>query len=499
VSTPDFSDAISRDRPAHPRLFPDQLRSLVDQNADGLLVVRHDGVIVFANPAAQHLLGRPAKALLGQMFGTPICPGRAAEIDLPLAGGAVRIAEMRVVDTVWDGAPAYIASLRDITEHRSLEEELRRKAHELAEADRRKDEFLAMLAHELRNPLVPILNAVEVLRLAGVSDPLVDRQRLVIARQVRHMKRLLDDLLDVARITRGRVRLTREPVELETVLGEALEICRPAIDEKHQRFSLSLLGEPVWLLADPTRLVQIFTNLLSNAVRFTGEGGEITLTCERHDDRVIARVKDSGIGMAPDLLPRVFDLFVQSERGLDRSEGGLGIGLTLVKALVEQHGGTVAAHSDGPGRGSEFVVTLPVLRDAGIAAGPAPLPVAARRQPVSVLVVDDNVDAAQVLAELLELSGHPVRVAHEGPAAIAEALAFRPEVVLLDIGLPGMDGYEVARRLRQETALEGTRLVAVTGYGQTTDRLRSQAAGFDHHLVKPVDFADVQRLLADGA
>jgi CheY-like chemotaxis protein/two-component sensor histidine kinase len=315
-------------------------------------------------------------------------------------------------------------------------------------------------------------------------------------RQVGHLARLVDDLLDVSRITRGKVDLRKEQVPLETLVARAVEAARPLIDARHHEMTVSLPPEPVHLNADPTRLVQVLGNLLNNAAKYTEEGGRIWLTASREGSEAVVRVRDTGIGIPSHMLPKVFDLFTQDDRTLDRAEGGIGIGLTLVRSLVELHGGSVVATSSGPGHGSEFVVRIPALpydprrprSDTGADQTPwAP--------PSRVLIVDDNVDSAESLAMLLNLTGHSVRTAHDGPSAIEAAREHRPDVVLLDIGLPRMDGYEVARRLRQEPDMPAVLLIAMTGYGQEEDRRKTREAGFDFHLVKPVDADELTRVL----
>ena len=375
---------------------------------------------------------------------------------------------------------------------------LEQRAAELAQADRNKDEFLAMLAHELRNPLAPVRNALQILRMSNLPDGRLRWARDVMERQVDHMARLVDDLLDVARIRGGLIALRMEPVDLATVLERAVEAARPYLDARRHRLTVTPPQGPAPLRADPTRLTQVFGNLLNNAAKYTDEGGHIELTAGREGDAAVVRVKDNGAGIRPSLLPRVFDLFTQGDRSLARTEGGLGIGLTLVRSLVESHGGTVEAHSEGEGRGSEFVVRLPLAEDKAD-AGPAAATnatAAEARTAQRILVVDDNRDGAESLAMLLRTGGHEVRTAHDGFEALEVARAFRPHIVFLDIGLPRLDGYEVARRLRKEPGMEKGLLVALTGYGQEEDRLKAMAAGFNVHLVKPADIDALQNIVA---
>ncbi len=359
---------------------------------------------------------------------------------------------------------------------------------EACEMDRRKDEFLAMLAHELRNPLGAMSNAAQLLRRRGSPDPEVTRAQGVLERQVVHMARLLDDVLDLSRVGRGAIELRRRPVDLGVVANAAAECMESIIEGKELALEVRSTPEPPWIDADPVRIEQVVVNLLHNASKFTPRGGRIAIEIGREGDEAVLRVRDTGEGMTHDELPHVFDRFYQADRSLDRTRGGLGLGLTLVRSLVEMHGGRVAAQSDGPGRGSEFVVRLPAL-DGAVA--PAPAPVAWRaptvREALRVLVVDDNVDAATMLHDVLESCGYEVAVAYDGLAALEAAAAMRPDAVLLDLGLPGMDGYDVATHLRAHPETAGAALIAVTGYGRPEDRRRSLEVGFDHHLTKPVD------------
>jgi signal transduction histidine kinase/DNA-binding response OmpR family regulator len=379
----------------------------------------------------------------------------------------------------------------DVTERKLTEEALR-------EADRKKDEFLALLAHELRNPLAPIRTALEIERQPGADDAAINRARETMARQLHNMVRLIDDLLDVSRITKGKIELRRERVDLRMVLTAAVETSRPLIDAGRHHLTTDLPSQPVWLDADPTRLAQVVANLLNNAAKYTHDGGQIRLSATVVSDQEKSfaeiRVADNGTGIPPEILPRMWEMFAQADRTLGRAKGGLGIGLTLVKRLVELHGGTVGAHSGGRDQGSEFTVRLPITEGSSVGTAPARpgVPQVSHRR---ILVVDDNEDGLETLAILLELSGHAVQTAADGPSALAAAETFRPDVVLLDIGLPGMDGYEVARRLRANPVFRQTRLIALTGWGQDNDRQQSRDAGFDLHLVKPIDPAELRRVL----
>ncbi len=371
---------------------------------------------------------------------------------------------------------------------------------EAREADRRKDEFLATLAHELRNPLAPIRSAVELMRLRGIEDEELSWAREAIDRQAQHLTRLVDDLLDISRITRGKVELRKQRVDLCAVIARALETARPWIDQHEHQLQVSIPETPLYLEADPTRLEQVFANLLNNAAKYTEAQGRIELQVTEGPEEVVVRVKDSGIGMSLEFLPRVFEMFVQAEHHHGRSQGGLGIGLSLVKRLVEMHGGRIEAHSEGPGQGSEFLVYLPRIVDgsptAGHLQGPherkTPGPLLQR----DVLIVDDNVDAAQSLSMLLRRHGQRTRIAHDGDTALQLIAERRPDLVFLDIGLPRMDGYAVAREIRRRPGGRDVLLIALTGWGQEDDRRRSREAGFDDHLTKPVDHATLERILA---
>ena len=385
---------------------------------------------------------------------------------------------------------------RDAAE-RSRADELRQRAAQLADADRHKDEFLATLAHELRNPLAPIRNAAELLRLCCAQPLAVEQARHLIERQIRHLVTLVDDLLDVSRIKQRKITLRKEPVPLQRVVEQAVDSCRTSLVARQHRLTVALPPEPLYLEGDTVRLEQVLVNLLTNAIKYTEPGGRVDVTAERTGDAVLLRVADTGIGIGPDLLPRVFDLFMQGAHSHDRTQGGLGIGLTLVRRLVELHGGSVEARSAGLGQGSEFIVRLPLLSAAPTEPHP-PLSSPQRSgAAVRVLIVDDNEDAAISLKMVLEVVGYDVAVAHNGPAGLDLARQHRPDVVLLDIGLPGIDGYEVARRLRREPGLETIAVVAVSGYGREGDKQRAREAGFDRHLVKPVDPDELLALLGE--
>jgi signal transduction histidine kinase len=394
--------------------------------------------------------------------------------------------------------------------NRSLQTEVAERARiELAlkEADRHKDEFLAMLAHELRNPLAPIHNAVQLMHRQSFTDPQLAWSRDVIGRQLAHLTRLVDDLLDVSRITRGKINLNKEVIELETLMTRTVETVQPLIDERGHTLTVDVPAGMLAVLGDPTRLVQAIGNVLSNAAKYTERGGRITLAAAESDTELVIRVRDNGIGIPADLIPMIFNLFTQLDRTSGPAQSGLGIGLALVQRLVEMHGGSVTARSDGLGHGSEFVIRLPLFIRERIESGQPLQQLSALEQSMTnadlatrtqrrILVADDNNDALESLATLLQLSGHEVYTASNGAVALESAEQHRPEVVLLDIGMPKLDGYEVARRIRAQPWGQRITLVALTGWGQESDRKRSQEAGFDSHLVKPLDLDKLTELLA---
>ncbi len=496
-----------------------RLVALVESSDDAIVSKSLDGTIQTWNPAAERLFGYTAGEAVGRHISMLIPSDRLAEEDhiISQIRSGERVDHLDTTRVRKDGRSIQISLTispvkdsegrvigaskiaRDIAERKRLESELRQLAADLSEADRRKNEFLALLAHELRNPLAPILNAVQVLRLKGSTGEAVQAAAEMMERQITQMVRLVDDLLDVSRISRGTIELRRGRVELASVVHHAVEAADSLVQCMGHNLTLTLPPQPIYLNADPTRLAQIIGNLLNNACKFTDKGGRIELIVEQEGEQAVIRVRDSGIGLAADQLPRIFDMFVQIDASLERTAGGLGIGLPLVKSLVEMHGGTVEARSAGLGQGSEFIVRLPALLESAesplsmTAAGDA-TSTAARR----VLVVDDNRDSADSLAMLLELLGNQTRTAYDGVEAVEAAAAFRPDVVLLDIGLPRQNGYEAAREIRRQPWGKSMLLVALTGWGQEEDRQKSKEAGFDKHLVKPVDKGALTKLLADS-
>ncbi len=497
-------------------------RRLFQTAKDGILILDADtGKVIDANPFMTALLGYPHEEFVGKELWEiglfrDIEQSRAAYRELqakgyvryenlPLESRSGHKVEVEFVSNVYaeDHHQVVQCNIRDITERSRLQRQVQEQAAALADLDRRKDEFLAMLSHELRNPLAPILNAALLLRLhsnrnrlQGIENPVLQQSATIIERQVEQLARIVDELLEVSRITTGRIQLHPERIALAVVVDNAVATVRSLIEQRKHELTVSLPPQAIWLHADAARLEQVVVNLLTNAAKYTDTGGHVWLTVQQEGEEAVLRVRDTGVGIAPEVLPRIFDLFTQAERSLDRSQGGLGIGLALVQRLVEMHGGTVAATST-LGQGSEFVVRLPVVSPPPPQASSPP---AEKAQPTGpslrVLVVDDNVDTVTTLAMLVQESGHDVRAAYDGSAVLEAALDYRPNVVLLDIGLPGLNGFEVAKRLRRQPTLKNIVLVAMTGYGRESDRQRSQEAGFDHHLVKPGDFGKVLEILA---
>jgi PAS domain S-box-containing protein len=487
----------------------ERFRLLVEGIRDyAIFMLDPEGHVVSWNAGAEAIKGYRAEDILGQHF-SRFYPEKDIARRWPWHELKVAREVGRFEDEGWrvrkDGsmfwANVVITALYD-REHRlrgfakvTRDMTERRRIEALEKADIRRTEFLAMLAHELRNPLAPIRNALGLLGPGRSDEATVEWSRGVIERQVAHLSRLVDDLLDVSRITANKITLQRAPVDIAQVVSVAVEASQPLIQEQGHTLEVQVPEEPVRVKGDLTRLAQVVLNLLNNAAKYTPKGGRIRLTVERQQGEMVLRVRDNGIGIAPHLLPEIFELFTQGDRALDRPEGGLGIGLTLVKRLVELHGGSVQALSEGPDLGTEMVVRLPIL------AGdlPAGMPKTGESGQASVtrriLVVDDNRDATETLALLLELWGHEVYSALDGPSALALAAEHRPEIVLLDIGLPGMTGYEVAQRMRDIPGLERVLLVAVTGYGQQEDRRRTREAGFEYHLIKPVEPEKLRELI----
>lgn len=490
---------------------------IVDQATEGIVVCDLAGVVIRASHAAQRITGttpllRPfdqvfqlstsddpamarsviSRALRGEtMTGQEVTLRReqGEPVDLLLSAGPIANSNGEVLGCV--------LSFVDITDRkRAAEERLRLLESataariEAEAANRAKDEFLAMLGHELRNPLAPISTALELMNLR--SDDTSRRERDVIARQVKHVVTLVGDLLDVARIAQGKVQLERKPIEVSRVIDKAIEAAAPLIEERRHQLRVTVPPE-LWLNADETRICQVISNLLTNAAKYTPHGGTITITAAPDGAELVIAVRDSGMGIPPELLPHLFDQFVQGRRTLDRAEGGLGLGLSIVRSLVNLHGGSVQVRSEGPHAGSEFEVRLPALLSAAEMRERTRTPVPGMRKVLRdkrVLVVDDNIDAADLLSEALEGLGYETCTAYDGPSALEVAATFDPDIALLDIGLPAMDGYELARRLRgSPPSTKPLRLIALTGYGRDTDRTQTRAAGFDYHMVKPIDIA----------
>ena len=465
------------------------------------------GIVTTWNAGAEKLLGYSEAEMVGRDFRIIFTP-EDIEAGLPETEMRAANVEGQALDERWhlrkggevfwangllmplkddaDQTQGFLKVIRDMTEQKNLEEALQRRTADLERADVQKNQFLAMLAHELRNPVAAIRNAVTVSGMTNSAEHL-EWSREVIARQVHNFAHLIDDLLDVSRITEGKIRLRKELTDATPIVRNAMETVKPLIEQRKHELLLSFTSADVRLEADPVRLEQILVNLLTNAAKYTPAGGRIHLIVGVEGEEVLFRVRDNGVGIPPESLPQMFQLFAQGDRTVARSEGGLGIGLTLVKSLAELHGGTVTATSSGPDKGSEFIVRLPATSDSVPApADPASGTTGLAARHSRILIVDDNVDMADGLARLLTLSGHVVRVVYNGLDALAVAREHLPQVVLLDIGLPGMDGYEVAARLRREECCKDAIIIAVSGYGDEEALHRSKASGIDHHMVKPV-------------
>ncbi|QEH34524.1 Sensor protein EvgS precursor [Aquisphaera giovannonii] len=489
-----------------------QWQATFDAINDGVVLLDREGLVIQVNQAMERIFEAPWDELHGRdfhdLFGLPagadaspftrMASSQAREEAEVTRGGRwlhVTVDPLRSARGTPRGALGIVS---DVTARRLMEEELRRRAEELATADRRKDEFLAMLAHELRNPLAPIMNCLGLIRREAPPGQVLGLSLEIVERQVKHMSRLLDDLLDVSRFSQGKIQLRKADVDFSAVVAHAVETATPLIQGKQHRLTVRLPEGPLPLHGDPTRLEQVVANLLNNAAKYTNPGGDIRLSVDREGGELALRVADTGIGMSGEMMARVFDLFAQADLSLDRSQGGLGIGLTLARNLVELHGGRIEVRSEGPGRGSEFTVHFPLAEPAPAAVAP-PAPAATAATRLRILVVDDHSDSATSLAQLLVSWGHDAGVAPDGPAALRRFSERPCDAVVLDIGLPGMDGFEVAARLRACPDGDRARLIALTGYGQQQDIRRSAESGIDHHLVKPVEQDVLRGLLDDVA
>jgi PAS domain S-box-containing protein len=522
-------------------LPPELFSGFLAISADAVIAVDDEQRIIFFNEGAERIFGYSADEMVGQPIALLVPPERPDEEPaiLERIRRGERIDHYETVRVRKDGSRLDVSVTispirdpeghiigaskvaRDITREKALREELERRVAELAESDRRKDQFLAMLAHELRNPLGAISNAVHVLQQAQASDVARQRAIQVLRRQAQHQARIVNELLDVSRITRGLIELRPEPLDIARLVREVAEDYRVALEQERIALQLDLPETPLWVRADPTRLAQVVSNLLSNALKFTPAGGRVTVSVasgqwpvagEGTDTSLspplpelttdhgplttaVLTVQDTGIGIEPELLPHVFESFSQGDRTLARSRGGLGLGLVIVKGLVERHGGTVTAESAGAGQGTTVRVVLPRHLAPAEAPRPRTAPPAEGRA-LRVLVVEDHADAADTLRDLLEIMGYEVRIALTGPEGVRAAREYHPDIILCDLGLPGMDGYEVAAALRTAPGGGRQRLVAVTGYGQDDDRRRTREAGFQYHLVKPIDAEELRDVLA---
>jgi PAS domain S-box-containing protein len=483
----------------------------VESSDDAIISTTLDGLIVSWNQGAERLYGYTAQEIVGKPLSllvpndhpdeAPSLMERIKHDELIEHLETVRVRkDGSRVDVSLTISPVKNPEGKIIAASKIARDITARKLHEAAlrEEDRRKNEFLALLAHELRNPLAPLRSGLQVLRLAASKREAVEQAVPIMERQLEHLVRLVDDLLDVSRISRGKIVLRKERIALASVVDTAVEACEPLAKQHQDELVVTLPDDTVYVDADKTRLAQAITNLLNNAVKYSDRGTRILLTVEHEGTEAVIRVKDAGVGIPADMLPRIFDMFTQVDRSLEKSQGGLGVGLTIVKRLVEMHGGSVEASSEGPGRGSEFVIRLPVVLSVinghSEQAGEATSPPSARRR---ILVVDDNNNAASSMAMMLKMMGNEVRTAHDGLEGVEAAEAFRPDIVLLDIGMPKLNGYETCRRIREQSWGKNTVMIALTGWGQEDDRRRSLEAGFNFHLVKPVEPAALERLLAD--
>jgi len=494
----------------------EQLRTTLSCIGEAVIVTDTSGRLTMMNPVAERLTGWSAELARGrpiqEVFRTSDertgvaadCPvervvnhrassNMSRQLVLEARDGLKRPIDYSAapIQDEKGNTNGVVLIFRDVTQRRQSEQNLR-------DADRRKDEFLALLAHELRNPLAPIGNALQILEMADDDREVAQNAREMMQRQFEHLVRLVDDLLDVSRIARGKIELRPERTSLGAVLERAVEASQPLIDARKHDLTLKVPSHPLELYVDPVRLAQVVTNLLTNAAKYMEEGGEIVVSAKCEENDLILSVRDTGIGIPPKMLPQIFDMFMQVEQGRTRSHGGLGIGLTLVKSMVQMHGGHVEAHSDGPGLGSEFILRLPRGQAPSEEAYEAAAPHDCHIQPRNILLVDDNVDAADTLASLLRSRRHKVVTAFSGPAALERATELRPEAVILDLGMPGMDGCEVAEKLRARAGGDALVLVALTGWGGVDDRQRTAAAGFDYHFVKPAKLEEIELAISQG-
>ena len=496
-----FRDVTEARRAVEARLH---LASIVESSDDAIIGKSLEGTILSWNKGAERLYGYTADEILGQPLSLLVPPDHADELPQimeKLVRGE-RIDHLETQRVRKDGTRVdvslTISPIRNSEGKIVGASKIARDITAKKEEDRRKNEFLALLAHELRNPLAALGNSLQVMRLAESDRQKVDHVRTLMERQLQHLVRLVDDLLDISRISRGKLQLRRERVPLAAVISSALETCEPLAAEHGQELIVSVTDEPLFVEVDRTRMAQAICNLISNAAKYSDRGSRIWLTVEHEDDQAVVRVRDTGIGIPPHMLNRVFDMFTQVDQSLEKSRSGLGVGLTIVKRLIEMHGGSVEARSEGHGKGSEFIIRLPT-----VAPRPDQPPDEKDREPQQqhaagcrILVVEDNADAAETLTMILEIMGHQVRIARDGLEGVEAAAEYRPELILLDLGMPKLNGYEACRRIREQPWGRDMVLVALTGWGQDEDKLRSREAGFDHHLVKPVEPAALEELLA---
>jgi PAS domain S-box-containing protein len=495
--------------------------AMLESALDAVITMDHEGNIVEFNPAAEKMFGWARADALGKPLADLIVPsplkerhrqglthylatGEGAALDRRLELTALRSdgtefpVELAVTRIPFHGPPMFTGYIRDITERKRMEDELRGRADELLAADRRKNEFLATLAHELRNPLAPIRNGLQVWRLSENDPQLMEQARDMMDRQLAQMVRLVDDLMDLSRVSRGTIELRRERIALEQIIEQAIETSRPIIDQAGHSFILDVPSSPIYVDADPIRMAQVLSNILNNSAKYTEPGGQIQLSAFRQDDDAVVKIKDDGVGIPPDMLSSIFDTFTQVNRKLERSQSGLGIGLSIVKTLVQMHDGSIEAISEGIGKGSEFIVRLPIV----LSVVESRSDVADPREPSEgrrILVVDDNRDAATSLAMMLRVMGNDTRTAHDGLEAIDVGATYQPDIMFIDIGMPNLNGYETARRIRELPWGKTIVLAALTGWGQDDDRRKSEEAGFDFHLVKPAALSQVETVLASCA